>query len=55
MWNRIRAFGRRLVDSLYGATVAWVFALCGLGFILAIVAMAVNMKSINVQQIHVAP
>jgi hypothetical protein len=55
MWGTIRAFGSRVIDSLYGATVAWVFALCGLGFVLAIVAMAVNTKSINVQQIHIAP
>jgi hypothetical protein len=55
MWGRIRAFVRRLIDSLYGATVSWVFALCGVGFILALVAMAVNTKVINVQQIHIAP
>jgi hypothetical protein len=55
MWDRIRSYGQRLIDALYGATVASVFALCGLGLLLAIVAMAVNTKMINVQQIHVAP
>ena len=53
--GKIRALGQRLINSLYDATVTWVFAVCGLGFILAIVAMAVNMKAINVQQIHIAP
>jgi hypothetical protein len=55
MRGRIKAYGKRLIDSLYGATVAWVFALCGLGFLMAIVAMAVKTKAINVQQIHIAP
>ncbi len=53
--NTLKAYGLKAFEALHDASVASVFAFCGLMFLLAIIAMAVEIKAINVQHIHTAP
>ena len=55
MMNTLKAYGLKAFEALYGASVASVLAVCALMFLLAIVAMAVHMRAIDVQHIHTAP
>jgi len=53
--NTLKAYGLKIVEALYGASVASVLIFCALIFLMAIVAIALNVKIIDVQQIHLAP
>ncbi len=55
MMNAFKAYAMKALEALHDASIASVFAFCGLMFLLAIIAMAVEVKAIDVQQIHTAP
>jgi hypothetical protein len=52
--NTLKAYGMKIIEAFYGASVASVFVFCALGLLMAIIAMAVYVKAIDVQQIHLA-
>ncbi len=55
MLNTLRGYSLKASEALYGATAALVLAFGGLMILLALVAMAVDVKAIDVQHIHTAP
>jgi hypothetical protein len=50
--DAVRAYGARIVDSVYQASVYSVIAYSGLLLLLAIVAMAVVFKMVDVPEFH---
>jgi len=50
--DRVKGYAVKLLDILYGASVASVFALCMLIFLAAVVAMAISVKMIGVPPVH---
>jgi hypothetical protein len=50
--ERVKGYAVKLLDVLYGASVASVFALCMLIFIAAVMAMAISVKLIDVPPVH---
>ncbi len=55
MMNTIKADGFKALEALYGAIVASTLAFGGLMILLGLIAMAVDVKAIDVQHIHTAP
>jgi hypothetical protein len=55
MLNALKTYSLKAMEALYGASVASVLVFCALIFLLAIVAMAIQIKAVDVQQIHTAP
>jgi hypothetical protein len=54
MMETLRAYGLKIIEALYRTSVASVLAFCGLLLLMAIIAIALQMKAIDVQQIHTA-
>ncbi len=55
MMNTIKADGFKALEACYGAIVASTLAFGGLMILLGLIAMAVDVKAIDVQHIHTAP
>ena len=55
MTDALKAYGLKVIEALYRASVASVLAFCALLFVMAIFAIALHVKAIDVQQFHVAP
>ena len=55
MIDMLKAYGLKAIDSLYRASVASVLAFCALVFLMAIIAMALHMRAIDVHQFHPVP
>jgi len=49
---RVKGYATRLLDMLYGASVASVLVLCALIFVAALAAMAISVKLIDVPLVH---
>jgi hypothetical protein len=50
--DRLKGYALKLLDILYEASVASVFALSMLIFLAAVVAMAISVKMIGVPPVH---
>ena len=50
--HKVKGYAVRLLDMLYGASVASVFALCILMFLAAVAAMAISAKLIDLPPVH---
>jgi hypothetical protein len=55
MIDMLKAYGLKVIDSLYRASVASVLAFCALAFLMAIIAMALHVRAIDVHQFHSVP
>ncbi len=55
MKKTLKANGLKTFEALYGVTFASTLAFGALMILLALVAMAVDVKAIDVQHIHTAP
>jgi hypothetical protein len=55
MIDTLKAYGLKIVEGTYRASVGSILTFCAILFLLAIMAMAINMKAIDVQQIHTKP
>jgi len=47
-----KGWALKLIDTLYGASVASVLAFCGVLFLTAVFAMAIAVKAIDVPPLH---
>ena len=50
--ERVKGYAVKLLDVLYGTSVASVFALCMLIFLAAVLAMAISVNLIDVPPVH---
>ena len=55
MIDMLKAYGLKVIESLYRASVASVLAFCALVFLMAIIAMALHLRAIDVHQFHPVP
>jgi len=50
--SRVKGYSLKLLDMLYGASVASVLVLCTLIFFAAMAAMAISVKLIDLPPVH---
>jgi uncharacterized membrane protein len=55
MIDKLKAYSLKVVEGTYRASVGSILTFCAILFLMAIIAMAINMKAIDVQQIHTKP
>lgn len=55
MMKSLKNYGLTVMEALYGASVTSVLAFSALIFLMVIIAIALDMKAIDVQQLHLAP
>ena len=55
MIDMLKAYGLKVIESLYRASVASVLAFCALVFLMAVIAMALHVRAIDVHQFHAVP
>ena len=55
MIDMLKAYGLKVIELLYRASVASVLAFCALVFLMAVIAMALHVRAIDVHQFHAVP